>query len=44
MCAFTRAITREEFLEAMQWAEEAGLRNLDERSVAQRDRFRRCAG
>ena len=29
-----RAITVEEFLEAFRWAEEAGLRNLDERSRA----------
>ena len=36
-----RAITVEEFLEAMQWAEEAGLDNLDRRSVAQREVFRR---
>ncbi len=39
-----RAITREEYLEAMQWAEEAGLRNLDKRSLAQRDVFLRRAG
>ena len=36
-----RAITSEEFLEAMGFAEEAGLTNLDSRSVAQRDVFRR---
>ncbi|MFW6180610.1 MAG: radical SAM protein, partial [Spirochaetota bacterium] len=36
-----RAITAEEFLEAMDWAEEAGLTNLDRRSLAQRDMFRR---
>ena len=36
-----RAITAEEFLEAMKWAEEAGLTNLDRRSLAQRDIFRR---
>ena len=36
-----RAITAEEFLEAMAWAEEAGLTNLDERSLMQRDVFRR---
>jgi len=30
-----RAITSEEFVEAMDWAVEAGLRNLDERSVSQ---------
>ncbi len=39
-----RAITPGEFLEAMQWAEEAGLTNLDERSIAQRNVFRRRAG
>lgn len=39
-----RAITPQEFLEAIQWAEEAGLRNLDKRSLAQRDVFRRMAG
>ncbi len=36
-----RAITTQEFLEAMEWAEEAGLTNLDERSLMQRDVFRR---
>ena len=36
-----RAITVEEFLEAMKWAEEAGLTNLDRRSLAQRDIFSR---
>ncbi len=36
-----RAITADEFLEALQWAEEAGLTNLDQRSLAQRDVFRR---
>lgn len=36
-----RAITADEFLEAMAWAEAAGLRNLDRRSLAQRDVFRR---
>lgn len=30
-----RAITSEEFVEAMTWAKEAGLTNLDERSLAQ---------
>jgi putative pyruvate formate lyase activating enzyme len=35
-----RAITREEFLEAMAWADEAGLTNLDPRCVAFRDRLR----
>lgn len=39
-----RAISREEFLEAIQWAEDAGLRNLDKRSLSQRDVFRRRAG
>ncbi len=39
-----RAITRQEYLEAMEWAEEAGLRNLDKRSLAQRDVFLRRAG
>jgi putative pyruvate formate lyase activating enzyme len=36
-----RAITADEFLEAMAWAEEAGLRNLDRRSRTNRDLFRR---
>jgi putative pyruvate formate lyase activating enzyme len=36
-----RAITAEEFLEAMDWAEEAGLKNLDPRCLANRDIFRR---
>ncbi len=36
-----RAITADEFLEAMDWAEEAGLTNLDDRSVAQRGVFMR---
>jgi len=39
-----RSIRPEEFLEAMEWAEEAGLTNLDERSVQQRDLFRRRLG
>jgi putative pyruvate formate lyase activating enzyme len=30
-----RAITSEEYVEAMQWAMEAGLTNLDQRSLAQ---------
>ena len=38
-----RAITPQEFLEAMDWAEEAGLTNLDSRSLSQRDVFRRRA-
>lgn len=37
----SRAITAGEFLEAMDWAEEAGLSNLDPRSLANRDIFRR---
>jgi putative pyruvate formate lyase activating enzyme len=36
-----RAITVGEFLEAMEWAERAGLRNLDPRSRTNRDLFRR---
>jgi putative pyruvate formate lyase activating enzyme len=36
-----RAITADEFLDAMAWAEEAGLRNLDPRSRTNRDLFRR---
>jgi putative pyruvate formate lyase activating enzyme len=36
-----RAITVGEFLEAMEWAEKAGLRNLDPRSRTNRDLFRR---
>ncbi len=40
----SRAITNQEFLEAMDWAEEAGLTNLDERSLMQRDVFRRRGG
>jgi len=39
-----RATTPEEFLEAMQWAEEAGLTNLDARSRAQRDLLLRRTG
>ena len=39
-----RAITTQEYLEAMDWAEEAGLTNLDERSLMQRDLFRRRGG
>jgi putative pyruvate formate lyase activating enzyme len=35
-----RAITPEEFVEAMEWAREAGLTNLDERSVANLEIFR----
>ncbi len=36
-----RAITAEEFVEAMEWAMEAGLTNLDERSVAHLEIARR---
>ena len=36
-----RAITSEEYVEAMEWAIEAGLTNLDERSIAQLDLHRR---
>jgi putative pyruvate formate lyase activating enzyme len=36
-----RAIRAEEFLEAMDWAEEAGLTRLDPRSLTNRDLFRR---
>ncbi|UCF31940.1 MAG: radical SAM protein [bacterium] len=36
-----RGITREEFLEAISWAEEAGLTNLDDRSLMMRDFLRR---
>jgi putative pyruvate formate lyase activating enzyme len=36
-----RAITSQEFLEAMDWARAAGLRNLDERSLAQAEVHRR---
>jgi putative pyruvate formate lyase activating enzyme len=36
-----RAITAEEFLEAMDWAEEAGLTNLDPRNHANRTLYRR---
>ena len=39
-----RAIAPAEYLEAMQWAEEAGLTHLDERSLAQRALFLRRAG
>ena len=35
-----RAITPEEFVEAMEWAEEAGLTNLDSRSLEQLERYR----
>ncbi|HSV27130.1 MAG TPA: hypothetical protein VLH60_04485, partial [Sedimentisphaerales bacterium] len=36
-----RAITSDEFIEAMEWAQQAGLRNLDERSLAMMQRHRR---
>jgi len=36
-----RAITPEEFVEAMEWAREAGLANLDERSVAHLEIYHR---
>ena len=36
-----RAITSEEYVEAMEWAKEAGLTNLDERSLAQLNLHRR---
>ncbi len=36
-----RAITSEEYLEALEWAEDAGLHNLDCRSVARRQIFQR---
>jgi putative pyruvate formate lyase activating enzyme len=39
-----RAITPQEFLEAMDWAEEAGLTNLDARSRAQWRVYRRRTG
>ncbi len=35
-----RAITTEEYVEAMEWATEAGLTNLDQRSLAALDRYR----
>ena len=40
----SRAITPEEFIEAMEWAEEAGLTNLDARSLQNLERFRRRLG
>jgi len=36
----SRGITVQEFLEAMEWAEEVGLTNLDPKSVAVRDFYR----
>ncbi len=38
-----RGITVQEFLEAMDWAEEHGLTNLDHKSLAVRDLFRKRA-
>jgi putative pyruvate formate lyase activating enzyme len=37
----SRGITVQEFLEAMDWAEECGLSNLDPKSVAARDFYRK---
>jgi putative pyruvate formate lyase activating enzyme len=37
----SRGITVQEFLEAMEWAEQCGLTNLDPKSVAVRDFYRR---
>jgi putative pyruvate formate lyase activating enzyme len=42
--AIARALTAEEFVEAIEWAEQAGLTRLDNRSLAQRDVFRRRLG
>lgn len=39
-----RAITSAEFLEAIEWAEQVGLRNLDERSVSLAQMHRRRLG
>lgn len=39
-----RAITAEEYIEAMEWALDAGLTNLDERSLAQMEVYRRNVG
>ncbi len=38
--SIARAITNEEFIEAMEWALEAGLTNLDNRSLLQLERHR----
>jgi putative pyruvate formate lyase activating enzyme len=35
-----RAITPEEYIEAMEWAVESGLTNLDERSITNLDIYR----
>ncbi len=37
----SRAITSQEFVEVVEWAKEAGLSNLDERSLAQYNRHKR---
>ena len=37
----SRAITAEEYLEAMDWAEESGLTNLDPRSLTVRRIYQR---
>ncbi len=42
--AIARAITSEEYVEAMEWAIEAGLTNLDERSLSQLEIHRRRIG
>lgn len=39
--SIARAITVDEFLEAMEWAEQAGLTNLDSRSLSQQEVFHR---
>jgi putative pyruvate formate lyase activating enzyme len=39
-----RGITAEEYVEAMEWAMEAGLTNLDERSLANLEIARRMIG
>jgi putative pyruvate formate lyase activating enzyme len=39
--AIARTVSREEFLEAMRWAEQSGLTNLDPHSLAARDAYRR---
>ena len=42
--AIARGIRADEFLEAMQWAHEAGLRNLDERALAAERVYQRRQG
>lgn len=37
----SRAVSQEEFAEAVKWAKEAGLTNLDQRSISRLERFRR---